>query len=473
MLSSWQKKKYNRSSYKNLIDYVCSKMKRVVRSNYPKNNTLRLKLCCHVLVNAVVLLLIVNGILIVPTKKSPRNFAFRGLAAMPRELSNDAFDLLDDELRKNLYEELGIIQPNIIQDTSLPVAFGGNNTFVIAQTGSGKTMAFMLPILQRLIDTSFSSTKEQSTAVVIGPTAELVAQHSTIAWMLMPSVTNRILFKTPQEILNSNVTDNNYFANVNIVAIDEVDAILCGSEFNDTTPETTIKLLNCLPDRAQYILTTAHLTRAHTKIINRLFPTIKTIQQSSSSRRVLVPTLRQVFHYFSGDMSAKLAKLRDVLQKSDKQSTIIFCRDENEVDAVYLYLLETCTTLRDVFTPEKLHVELSPKDRATALARFQKNDNNCQILVTHEIAARGLDCPHVRHVVLFDTPTDVTAFVHRAGRTARAGEEGMVTCLVQNGGSTIGGLGSFGKHHNLHALLDAPKLSFAKATAEEINGEND
>ena len=104
--------------------YVCSNIKRVVCSNYPKNNTLRLKLCCHVLVNAVVLLLIVNGILIVPTKISPRNFAFRGLVAMPQELSNDAFDLLDDELRGNLYEELGIIQPNIIQDTSLPGAFG-------------------------------------------------------------------------------------------------------------------------------------------------------------------------------------------------------------------------------------------------------------------------------------------------------------------------------------------------------------
>jgi len=89
--------------------------------------------------------------------------------------------------------------------------------------------------------------------------------------------------------------------------------------------------------------------------------------------------------------------------------------------------------------------------------------------VTHEIAARGLDCPSVRHVVLFDTPTDVTAFVHRAGRTARAGEEGVVTCLVQSGGDgSIGSFGdsggSFGKHKNLHALLDAPKLNFARAT---------
>jgi len=257
--------------------------------------------------------------------------------------------------------------------------------------------------------------------------------------------------------------------NIDIVAIDEVDAVLCGSEFNDTTPTESIELLERLPDqiKSQYILTTAHLTRAHTKIINRLFPDIVTIRQSSNARRILVPTLRQVFHYFSGDMSAKLGKLHDVLQKSDTQSTILFCMDETEVETVHSFL-ESSDTLNKAFAPRKFHVGLPSEERSNALCEFKNGDNDCKMLITHEIAARGLDCPSVRHVVLFDTPTDVTAFVHRAGRTARAGEEGIVTCLVQSGGGCgLGSFGdsggSFGQHKNLHALMDAPKLSFTKA----------
>merc|ERR1712032_199109 len=192
----------------------------------------------------------------------------------------------------------------------------------IAQTGSGKTMSFLLPILHRLNNTLLSSSQQPS-AIVIGPTSELMKQHHSIASTLAPSLTNFILFKTRQEILDSDVD----LANVGIVAIDEVDAVLCGSEFNETTPEPSIELLNRLPSRAQYILTTAHLTRAHTKVITRLFPNIKTMRQSSSSQRVLVPTLRQVFKYFSGDAAAKLNKLRDVLEDSGQRSTIIFCND--------------------------------------------------------------------------------------------------------------------------------------------------
>lgn len=411
---------------------------------------------------------VIHGFVVAPT--TPTKVEFRGLAAVPRGPSN-AFDLMDDALRVTLSEELGIVQPNEIQNSSLPIAFGGDDVFVIAQTGSGKTISFLLPILHRLNNIS------SGVAVVIGPTSELLAQHSTVASILMPSIGDRILFKTPQQLLDSDAANCGEISNIEIVAIDEVDAVLCGSEFDDTTPEASIELLDRLPGRAQYILTTAHLTRAHTKIINRLFPDINTIRQSSSSQRVLVPTLRQVFHYFSGNMLAKLDKLQDILEKSERQPTIIFCQDENEVEAVHLFL-ESCSTLRDAFAPEKLHVELQSEERSGALLRFIENDSPCRMLVTHEIAARGLDCPSVRHVVLFDTPTDVTAFVHRAGRTARAGEEGVVTCLVQSGGS--GGIGSFGdsggsfgKHKNLHALLDAPKLNFAKATDDVMSEKND
>lgn len=203
--------------------------------------------------------------------------------------------------------------------------------------------------------------------------------------------------------------------------------------------------------------------------------------------RVLVPTLRQEFHYFSGkSIDARLSKLQDVLNKklsktkndteydnnndnnSDTQtnsSTLIFCKDEDEVDIVHSFLIQN-PSMNQTFVPRKLHALLPLPERTDALSSFRNPNNkngSCRLLVTHELAARGLDCPSVRHVILFDTPSDVTAFVHRAGRTARAGEEGVVTCLVSAGGFGGGG-GSFGRHKVLHELKDAPKLNFVKGS---------
>lgn len=103
--------------------------------------------------------------------------------------------------------------------------------------------------------------------------------------------------------------------------------------------------------------------------------------------------------------------------------------------------------------PLKLHQELSEEERASALAAFRAGES--RLLVATDVAARGLDVPSVRHVVLFDMPDDIAAFVHRAGRTARAGEGGVVTCLVRGGAA-------FGKYKALHALQDAPKLEFPR-----------
>ena len=399
----------------------------------------------------------------------------------------NAFDHIDDDLRHSLSTELRIVEPNEVQNESLPLALGGEDIFVIAQTGSGKTLTFLLPILHQLSNhnnsssSSSPSSSREAKAIVIGPTAELLEQHAAIATKLSPSLVDRIMFKTPKQLLSDLSNNNNKLLNsisaqeIQVIAIDEVDAVLCGSEFNESIPEISTELLQQLPDGAQYILTTAHLTRAHAKALQKLFPNIATVrQQGGTNQRVLVPTLRQAFHYFSGDISAKLEKLEEILQKAQKNnllaghSAVIFCEDEEEVEVVHSFL-ERSAAIRKIYrAPRKLHTKLSPKERSAALLDFRTSRSDCSLLVTHEIAARGLDCPSVRHVILFDTPTDVTAFVHRAGRTARAGEEGMVTCLVQAGGGLGSfGSGSFGRLKNLHALQDAPKLSFKKTSSDD------
>eukprot|EP00592_Proboscia_alata_P011567 CAMPEP_0194383484 /NCGR_PEP_ID=MMETSP0174-20130528/67663_1 /TAXON_ID=216777 /ORGANISM="Proboscia alata, Strain PI-D3" /LENGTH=275 /DNA_ID=CAMNT_0039169763 /DNA_START=409 /DNA_END=1236 /DNA_ORIENTATION=- len=267
-------------------------------------------------------------------------------------------------------------------------------------------------------------------------------------------------------------TSGNLMADIEIVAIDEVDAVLCGSEFEDTVSKETTELLNYLQTRnkqkqAQLILTTAHLTLAHRKVLDELFPSITKVRHSNEGGRsegVLVPTLRQEFHYFSGGVDDKLIKLNRILQRTedDNSSIVIFCRDADEVEIVHSSL-EKNKMLSERFSPRKLHEDIHPDERAKALNAFLQSTSTganfpfCRILITHEIAARGLDCPNVSTVILYDTPTDVTAFVHRAGRTARAGRSGSVICLVQAEGCFDGG-----NHKVLHELQDAPKLKFRK-----------
>jgi len=392
--------------------------------------------------------------------------------------TKNTFNLLSESLRNSLYKELGILEPNEVQNSSIPIAFRGEDVFIISQTGSGKTLSFLLPIIHRIDNASDedSDRKTGCVAIVIGPTEELVEQHRNITGKLAPSIVDRILFITPVQLLSvlKNKTSKHLELNgVKIIAIDEVDAVLCGSEFDDTCPESSIEMLALLP-QCQYILTTAHLTRAHTQVINKLFPDIHTVRQNSadgSDNHILVPTLQQEFHYFSGNgISARLNKLRDVLHIAAEKkpelthcsSTIVFCRDENEVDTVHTFLAADGQTNK-TYSPRKLHALLPVPQRTDALSAFRRNDrdngSSCRLLVTHELAARGLDCPSVRHVILFYTPTDVTAFVHQAGRTARAGEDGKVTCLVQAGRS----FGSIGQHKVLHELKDAPKLKFLRA----------
>ena len=427
----------------------------------------------------------INSLNSFPLSTLSTKLAFRALTTTTARKSN-SFDLIGDELQHALSNKLGILAPNEVQNSSLPLALQGQDVFIIAQTGSGKTLTFLLPILHRLQNMSGRSSSASITdpdasqtkqiAIVIGPTTELLAQHAATAAKLAPSLVSHMLFKTPHQL--SSDLDNQLLDidDIKVVAIDEVDAVLCGTEFNKTIPESSVELLDLLPDqgtpRCQYILTTAHLTSAHTQVLNHLFPKIKTIRQNGDTKSVLVPTLRQNFHYFSGDISSKLDKLKGILEKADinnpallvEHSTIIFCKDETEVELVHSFLQDS-PSLNNTFQPRKLHINISPNERTDALSAFQAqagdntDTNTCRLLVTHEICARGLDCPSVRHVILFDTPTDVTAFVHRAGRTARAGEEGVVTCLVQAGFGT-----SFGGHKDLHALKDAPKLKFEKNT---------
>ena len=217
----------------------------------------------------------------------------------------------------------------------------------ISQTGSGKTLMFLLPLLQRLSDDA-----APCSALVLAPTSALATQHATVAKKLASadqrlsvdclvdsSVSDvaaasdrRLVVTTPASVLALTKQPSGLealrIAGIGAIAIDEVDACLCGGEFEEGLSRDGEAVLDALEQVArvrsgqrgdggasslQYVLTTAHLSKTHETALSERFPRAVRVGQRSSGAAsgagTLVPTLRQAFHYFRGDRRAKLIAL--------------------------------------------------------------------------------------------------------------------------------------------------------------------
>lgn len=402
---------------------------------------------------------------------------------------------VDDELQIALGEHLNVWNPNSIQAEALPFALEGRNVTVVAQTGSGKTLTFLLPILQSVlnrIDGSESHTQEGSStftmttaasapgsatpiAVILTPTEWLAEQHQHVAEQLLPSsqMLDMVLFTTPSRFLESIDSNKISLEFLKTVAIDEFDAILYGTTKDNAAMASLTDLASNLLDRIpkndiQFLLTTAYVSEPQeSSLVQRDFVGTAYIREQGRGRTgVLVPTLRQCFKYFSGN---KEDKLLDVIQQMgdddwlSQGSTILFCGSVTSAEQLRRRV-ETDLGIHATL----LHDDLTPDSRTAILSQLRakytvpdKNGNTDssssarEFIICTDIAARGLDVPNVRHVILFDVPTDISGFIHQAGRTARRGQQGLITCLVKTGSA------DYARYSHLHALKDASKLDFA------------
>ena len=317
---------------------------------------------------------------------------WRCLAATPRGRSlvgaspPTAFQQLDPGLYQGI-RSLEVHAPNAVQQQALEQALNGADVLVMAQTGSGKTLMVLLPILHQLLR------KQRTEAIFIAPTADLARQHAAVAVRLLEAVNNppivalasstsggdtshgRLRITTPEGVHRLHCSGELAVHQPDIVAIDEVDAILCGPPMHDRLSSAGLRLLDqlhtgrtcelhvpllALPTnstwkvrmrqsaaarkqtppsqhpRLQVLMTTAHLTSAHDAVISRLFPSAVRVQQQSTAGRagVLVPTLRQRFQYFSGGVDAKVGRLMQVLLSTvlrpektaaHVEATMVFC----------------------------------------------------------------------------------------------------------------------------------------------------
>lgn len=424
-------------------------------------------------------------------------------AAACAAASSSSFGMVRSALVRSL-RDMGIARLTVVQEEALALSLGGrDDQIVVAQTGSGKTLIFMLPLLQRLAE--MAETMEETAhdanaprALVLAPTAALALQHLSTARNLTKEIPNLVveslaqldgmntsggsaesssqpsvrmatlLVGTPAQLLGSRLALE-AIRNVSMVALDECDALLCGGNYEDGLSTIGEGLLEALPASAQYLLVTAHLTAAHEATLSSRFPAARRLAQATESGRrgTLVPTLRQRFEYLRKSADRDQVALRVLRDASDDPvlaagTSMVFCRDAAATERLHKLIEGSIPELKPLLlastehdAPIGLTSGLGSDPLSDPLVAFRRGE--AKVLICTYAAARGLDFPLVRHVLLRDMPTEVTGYVHCVGRTARRGAGGTVTCLVESNHEA-----ERVRHlmQEVHALQKAPRIAF-------------
>jgi ATP-dependent RNA helicase RhlE len=344
---------------------------------------------------------------------------------------------LNAAIMRALVEEK-YVTPTPIQAQTIPNVMSGRDVIGIAQTGTGKTAAFALPILHHLAASPRPPARESCRILVLSPTRELSGQildsfraygrHLRVRAALaiggvsmggqIRALLNGvdILVATPGRLLDLVKSNALRLSEVECLVLDEADRMLDMGFIHDIR-----KIVAKLPVDRQTLMFSATMPRAIAELAaHMLRDPIKVAAAPSASTvdRVEQRVIRV-------DRSAKPAVLIDVLRRETIDRALIFTRTKHGADKVVRGLI------RAGIGAEAIHGNKSQNQRERVLAAFRKGD--VRILVATDIAARGIDVDGVSHVVNFDLPNVAEIYVHRIGRTARAGAEGVAISLCDGG----------------------------------------
>ncbi|MBA3948269.1 MAG: DEAD/DEAH box helicase [Herpetosiphonaceae bacterium] len=326
--------------------------------------------------------------------------------------------------------ELGYEEPTPIQAQTIQRVSEGVDIIAQAQTGTGKTAAFALPVIEKL-----EADQRTPQALILTPTRELAVQVAEachnygkykhvqvlpvyggqpIGRQLMALQRGvQIVVGTPGRLLDHIRRGTLKLDGVRTVVLDEADEMLDMGFIEDIEA-----ILQETPDDRQTLLFSATIPGPIGMIAKRYMKDPQRI--SVAAEKMTVALTRQVYYEVGG--RDKFEVLARILDFETPTSAIIFCRTKSAVDDLGQRL-----TAR-AYQAETLHGDLSQIQRDRVMARFRAN--SVEILVATDVAARGLDIEHVSHVVNYDIPLDPESYVHRIGRTGRAGRAGVAITLV-------------------------------------------
>lgn len=326
--------------------------------------------------------------------------------------------------------ELGYTDPSPIQAAAIPALLGGTDILGQAQTGTGKTAAFALPMLHQL---DYAAHGVQ--ALVLTPTRELATQVSEAIYRYGKQVGVRVVpiyggqsysrqmkrlerdvhvvVGTPGRTLDLIKQGVLKLAGVKVVVLDEADRMLDMGFIEDVEA-----ILAATPAERQTALFSATFPTEIRELANKYMHNPQSVSVSRGT--LTVPQTEQ--RYYLLHESSKLPALTRLLETEDMQSALIFTRTKAGASELADQLLARG------FAAEALHGDLAQEVRETVLRRFRREQ--VTILVATDVVARGVDIPQVSHVFNFDIPLDPEDYVHRIGRTGRAGRSGVAVTLL-------------------------------------------
>jgi superfamily II DNA/RNA helicase len=323
-----------------------------------------------------------------------------------------------------------------IQAQAIPIALQGRDVLGIAQTGTGKTAAFTLPMIDRLA--AGRSKARMPRSLVIAPTRELAdqvassfekyAKYQKLSWALLIGGVSfddqtakldrgvDVLIATPGRLLDHFERGKLLLTGVQIMVVDEADRMLDMGFIPDIE-----RIFKLTPPKKQTLFFSATMPPEITRLTKQFLNNPERIEASRPA--MTAETIAQhVARIPSSDPKAKRTALRMLIERSDVKNGIVFCNRKSEVDIVAKSLKV------HGFDAAPIHGDLDQSVRMKTLADFRKGD--LKILVASDVAARGLDIPDVSHVFNYDVPHHADDYVHRIGRTGRAGRKGEAFMIV-------------------------------------------
>ena len=333
-------------------------------------------------------------------------------------LQDSIFLQFSDEIQEKL-KSLNITTPTSVQQNVIPTILENKNVIFQSETGTGKTFTYLLPIIKRIHETS---TNEGIKAIICAPTFELASQIKQAA-MSVTSLKTALfiggapikrqiesLKEKPQIIVGTTarlleliklkkIKTNNLFT----IVFDESDRLI-----KKETIEDVYDLLKLIPQTTQIIACSATIDEKTKKVF--------------TGEVILMPQedvlKKNITHWaIYAEQRNKIDTLRKVILAEKPEKALIFTSRADQVENIYSKL-----TYKNIDCVA-LHAKADKQKRKSAIDKFKSG--KIKYLITSDLAARGLDIPGISHVIQMDLPSDNDFFVHRAGRTARAGKKGI------------------------------------------------
>eukprot|EP00698_Gefionella_okellyi_P022180 TRINITY_DN7311_c0_g2_i1.p1 TRINITY_DN7311_c0_g2~~TRINITY_DN7311_c0_g2_i1.p1 ORF type:complete len:555 (+),score=144.84 TRINITY_DN7311_c0_g2_i1:2-1666(+) len=349
---------------------------------------------------------------------------------------------LNADLCKALLD-MGITAPTPVQESVIPAILSGKDVIFAAQTGTGKTLAYLTPIVQRIKDDEANGVvcrENRPRALIVVPTRELCFQVLSVAKQLSHIVKFRsmgvtggarmspqskaldlaqdLYVATPGRLLQHREKGRFYFTDLRYVIVDEADTLFAG-DFADAMKQLILPVKNNPRLRPQFICASATIPERTLTFMQKIFPDAKTLFTKSTHANP--KNITQTFVRVA--TMDKYGPLLQAINENPDLPTLVFCNTIASCRAADHYLRE-----KGVFAV-CFHGGIPPDTRADHWKQFQQGA--AKIAVVTDAAARGLDTTMIEHVMMVDFPSTPIDYLHRIGRTGRLGKPGKATSFIQ------------------------------------------